>query len=49
MTLHRITRPALFALALLAYQAHARHCPVAVDGAGRATVQGQRPRVPSCA
>ena len=34
MTLHRITRPALFALALLAGQAHAQAtAPVAVDGA----------------
>ena len=42
MTLHRITRPALFALALLAGQAHAQAtAPVAVDGAwARATVQG---------
>ena len=44
MTLHRITRPALFALALLAGQAHAQAtAPVAVDGAwARATVQGQK-------
>ena len=44
MTLHRITRPALIALALLAGQAHAQAtAPVAVDGAwARATVQGQK-------
>ena len=44
MTLHRITRSALFALALLAGQAHAQAAaPVAVEGAwARASVQGQK-------
>jgi hypothetical protein len=44
MTLHRITRPAFFALALLAGQAHAQAtAPVAVEGAwARASVQGQK-------
>jgi copper(I)-binding protein len=44
MTLNRITRPALFALALLAGQVHAQvAAPVAVEGAwARASVQGQK-------
>lgn len=44
MTLHRITRPVLFAVALFAGQAYAQGAaPVAVDGAwARASVQGQK-------
>lgn len=44
MTLQRITRPVLFAIALFAGQAHAQGtAPVAVEGAwARASVQGQK-------